>query len=169
MMKVCLIAAIGKNNELGKDNKLLWRSKSELKHFKSLTNTYPMIMGRKTFNSLPGILPEREHIVLTKNYIEPHRQVSEAASLRDAINLATMFGKDKCFIIGGGQVYKEALEEDLVDEMYITYVDWTGEADTFFPEIDKSWLDQGMLTKVYSDLNWECRYYKKKRGKNAQR
>lgn len=166
-MKVVLIAAIGKNNELGKDNKLLWESKSDLKHFKSLTNTYPIIMGRNTYESLPGVLPNREHIVLTKGYLEPHSQVSEVTSLVNALNLASLFGKDKCFIIGGGQVYKEAMESDLIDEMYITHMDWTGEADMFFPEIDETWLNQGTVTKSYSDLNWECINYKKKRGKDA--
>lgn len=161
-MKVIIIAAIGKNNELGKDNKLLWKSKSDLEHFKALTKDYPLIMGRKTYDSLPGVLPNREHIVLTKGYIEPHRQVSKVISFKNAINLASLFGKDRCFIIGGGQVYKKALKANIVDEMYITRMDWSGEADTFFPEIDDSWLNQGVVTRFISDINWECYHYTKK-------
>lgn len=138
-MKVKLIAAIGNQNQLGKDNKLLWHIPKDLELFKKLTSSSPIIMGRKTFESLPGILPNREHIVITGNFdIPKHSLVTYVSSIHVAIDLLSSKEKDECWIIGGGEIYKQALEQNLVDELHISHVNYSGDADTFFPEIDYS-------------------------------
>ena len=139
-MKVILIAAIGENGEIGLNNKLLWKSPSDLASFKSITEGYPIIMGRKTFESLPGILPNRTHIVVTnqdKTLSAFKLADSVKSSITEAISEAKGFGCKKVFIIGGASIYNQALESDLVNELIITHVDWSGEADTYL-HFDKS-------------------------------
>lgn len=138
-----MIAAIGQKNEIGLDNKLLWNSKSELEHFKQLTLGKPIIMGRKTFESLPDILPGREHIVITsdafKHGVESCGDLGVAIfvpSLEEALSMCSDYGDDEVLIIGGASIYEQALP--LADELHISHIDWTGEADTFFPVIDRS-------------------------------
>lgn len=125
---ISIIAAIGKNNELGKNGAMPWDIKEDLVYFKKVTMGSTMIMGRKTFESLPGILPGRPHVVLTrdKNYINKNIQV-----IRD---LSEINNFENPFIIGGGQIYKETINQ--VDKLYITRIDKTFDADTFFPDID---------------------------------
>lgn len=138
-MKVSIIAAIGKNRELGKDNKLLWHIKEDLQRFKALTAGHPIIMGRKTWESLPfKPLPNRTNIVVTRNSDFSFARsllAKLAGSLEEAIEFAKKEkGGDKVFIIGGGQIYKEAIEKGLVDKLYLTIVDASFDADTFFPD-----------------------------------
>lgn len=131
-MKVILIAAIGTNGELGLNNKLLWKSPSDLAQFKAITEGYPIIMGRKTFDSLPGILPKRKHIVISNSEVGHNSNVSYYSSIESAIQQCNKnSGIDKVFIIGGASIYRQALELDLVDELLITHMNWEGEADTF--------------------------------------
>ncbi|MDP2638547.1 MAG: dihydrofolate reductase [Candidatus Levybacteria bacterium] len=143
-MKVSIIAAIGKNRELGKNNKLLWHIKEDLQRFKSLTAGHPIIMGRKTWESLPfKPLPNRANIVVTRNldfsFARPGL-AKLARSLEEAIEKAREILKQvqddslkEVFIIGGGQIYKEAMGKGLVDKLYLTLVDVEFDADTFFP------------------------------------
>jgi len=148
-MRINVIAAIGKNNEIGLNNQLLWKSKSDLEHFKQLTLGKPIIMGRKTFESLPGILPGRTHIVIThhtkdaliKSYMD---QVLWDFSFVSAIDYCKQVGHDEVFIIGGAAIYEQALP--LADELHISHMDWTGEADTFFPEIGPEWSSRVQTT-----------------------
>jgi len=155
-MKINLIAAIGKNNEIGLNNQLLWKSKSDLEHFKKLTLGKPIIMGRKTFESLPGILPNRIHYVVSHRPIYDNR-VHRVNSIQDAL-LGTP--SDEVFIIGGASIYEQALP--LADELHISHMDWTGKADTYFPTIGPEW------TEVYSkttfkdnEITWTYRNYTK--------
>lgn len=129
---ITLIAAIGKNRELGKDNQLLWRLPNDLKRFKQLTLGHAVIMGRKTFDSLPGILPNRRHIILTTNpnYTNGHAVVVH--SLQKAFEKAAETDENP-FILGGGEIYKLALP--FADRVELTVVDGTFEADTFFPNL----------------------------------
>ncbi len=131
-----LIVAAGEQNAIGKDNDLIWHLSTDLKRFKSLTNGHHIIMGRKTFESFPKPLPNRTHIVITRqtNYKAPDG-VIVVNNLEDAIDAAK---KDtQPFVIGGGEIYKQAL--NLVDKIEITRVHATFEnADTFFPQIDKT-------------------------------
>lgn len=134
---VSLIVAIAKDNAIGKDNKLLFNIKEDLNFFKATTINKTIIMGRKTFESLPGVLPLREHIVITRddNYMINHQQVKIKNNLIEALNEYKNL-KEEVFVIGGGEIYKQALESGLVDRMYITKVDKTvNDSDTFFPEI----------------------------------
>ncbi len=136
-MSVSIIAAISKNNVLGKENKLLWHLPKDFKLFKETTIGHPIIMGRKTFESLPKALPGRTNIVVTgdRNYIKEGAVVTH--SLEDAIKVGLSENKE-VFICGGGQIYKEALEKKLVDKIYLTEIDVGVEGDAFFPTFDKS-------------------------------
>lgn len=133
-MKLSIIAAIGKNNELGGNNSLLWRLSDDLKLFKQLTMGHCIIMGRKTFESIGKALPGRVNIVVTTGQIEVEG-VYRAIDLNHAVELARETGDDEAFIIGGGQIFSYAI--DLADKLYITEVDAEfPEADIFLPSID---------------------------------
>ncbi len=130
---ISIIAAIGKNRELGKDNKLLWSLPEDMKRFREKTRNHPVIMGRKTFESIGRPLPNRLNIVVTRDrsYTIPGAEIFY--SLEDALDFAKNKDKQEIFIIGGGQIYAEALS--YADKLYLTIVDSDfPEADTFFPE-----------------------------------
>lgn len=140
---ISLIVAVSKNNAIGKDNKLLFHIKEDLAFFKKTTLNKTMVMGRKTFESLPGVLPSRKHIVITrdKNYKIDNPQVEIRHSLIDVLNEYKDSSKE-LFVIGGGEIYKQAIESGLVDKIYITKVDKIVEnADTFFPDIPNDLYD----------------------------
>lgn len=126
---ITMIAAAGENNELGKDNDLIWHLPDDFKRFKKLTTGHHIIMGRKTFESFPKPLPNRTHIVVTrnKNYNKPGAIVVH--SLDEALKIAE--ADPQPFIIGGGEIYKMALP--FADKIELTRVHSTFEADTFFP------------------------------------
>lgn len=132
---ISIIVAVSKNGAIGKDNKLLFNIKEDLEFFKKTTIGKPIIMGRKTFESLPCILKEREHIVLTKDdsfRIEDNR-VKIVNSVEDALKIVSSY--DEAFVIGGGTVYSQFLQEGHVDTIYLTKINRPVEdADTFFPE-----------------------------------
>ncbi|RKE91921.1 dihydrofolate reductase [Ichthyenterobacterium magnum] len=132
--ELTIIVAAGENNAIGKDNDLIWHLSDDLKRFKSLTNGHHIIMGRKTFESFPKPLPNRTHIVITRqdNYKVPDG-VIVVNNIEDALDAAR---HDKQpFIIGGGEIYKQSM--NLTDKLEITRVHHSFEgADTFFPEID---------------------------------
>ncbi len=134
---ITIIAAIGKNNALGKDNQLLWRLPKDLKHFKSLTENHPVVMGRKTYESIGKALPNRTNIVVSRkdNWFEENILI--VSKLKEALKFAKKINED-FFIIGGGEIYKQTME--LADKLEITYLEEDFEADTFFPKIDlKIW------------------------------
>jgi dihydrofolate reductase len=137
---IILIAAIGKNNELGKNNDLMWRLKSDMDFFKSTTSGHWVIMGRKSWESLPARfrpLPNRVNCVVTRNSDFQAEGAHLFASLHAAIEKAREKGAKKVFIIGGAQIYAECLKSNLIDEMYLTHVAGAfSEADVFFPEVD---------------------------------
>lgn len=143
--QLTIIVAAGENNAIGKDNDLIWHLSDDLKRFKSLTNGHHIIMGRKTFESFPKPLPNRTHIVITRqNEYSVPDGVIVVNSLDDAIDAAR---KDKQpFIIGGGEIYKQSMA--LADKIELTRVHHSFEdADTFFPEIDNSiWKKVNHLT-----------------------
>lgn len=136
MSRVSLIAAVADNYAIGKSNKLPWHLPADLKHFKSLTTGSAVVMGKRTFESLPnGPLPNRTNIVLSSTYNEGVCEgYYEANSIEDALELCENF--DDIFIIGGGAVYRQTME--FADYMYITWVHAEFAADAFFPEIDFS-------------------------------
>ncbi len=133
-MNVSLIAAMGKNRELGFGNELPWHLPDDLRRFNALTRGHAVLMGRKTYESIGKPLPERKNIVVTRdaNYAAPGCIV--AHSIEETISVA---GNDnEIFIIGGGEIYKLALP--LANKMYLTFVDAEIPADTFFPEFNES-------------------------------
>ena len=132
-MKVAIIVAIAEGNAIGKDQQLLCHMPADLKRFKSLTTRHTIIMGRKTFESLPHALPNRRNIVLSSQPKVNFPGCEVCTSLPEA--LACCAGEEEVFIIGGGQVYQQALS--LTDKLYITYIHHAfPEATTFFPELD---------------------------------
>ncbi|WP_162126465.1 dihydrofolate reductase [Flavobacterium phycosphaerae] len=133
---ITLIAAVAENNALGKDNQLLWHLPDDFKRFKSLTSGHYIIMGRKTFESFPKPLPNRTHVIITrqKNYAPEGCIVVN--SLEDAIAVCPK--DEEVFVIGGGEIYTQSIA--MADKIDITKVHQHFEADTFFPEIDlKLW------------------------------
>ena len=132
---ITLIAAIAKNNALGKDNDLIWYLPADLKRFKQITSGHHILMGRNTFESIGKPLPNRTSIIITRNNDYFKDGCLVANSIEQAIELAE--GKN-AFIIGGAQIYKQALEQNLVDRLDITIVHQDFEADAFFPEIDET-------------------------------
>ena len=140
-MEKCIIVAIADNNAIGRDNALLWHISEDLKFFRRTTSGHPVIMGRKTFESLPkGALPNRRNIVLSRQDIE-FAGAERYPSLEQA--LAQCRDEEEVFIIGGASVYREALP--LAHKLNITYIEDTpAEADAFFPEISGDvWKETG--------------------------
>lgn len=129
---IILIAAIANNNALGKDNKIIWHLPDDFKRFKKLTTNHHIIMGRKTFESFPKPLPNRTHIVISrqKNY-KPSGCIV-VNSLQNAIDICPK--NEDIFIIGGAEIYKLALP--FCDKLELTRVDATFDADAFFPELN---------------------------------
>lgn len=131
MAEVTLIAAAGENNELGKDKDLVWHLPDDFKRFKKLTTDHHIIMGRKTFESFPKPLPNRTHIVITRQEDYEPEGAIVVHSLEKALEIAK--ADPQPFIIGGGEIYK--LSMDVADKIELTRVHGTFDADTFFPEI----------------------------------
>lgn len=146
-MTTTIIAAKGKNHEIGKDNGLLWHLPDDFKFFKQSTLNHYVIMGRKTFESLPGLLTKRTCVVVTrqKDYPVPEGHYS-AGSLKEAFDFCQQ--QSRVFIAGGGKIYKEVLACGMADKMLITEVEGIfEEADTYFPEFDpKEWK---AVKKIY--------------------
>jgi dihydrofolate reductase len=134
MSKISIIAAIADNFAIGKSNKLLWHLPADLKHFKELTSGHCIIMGKRTYNSLPiRPLPNRKNIVLTTMLSEAVREgYFEVESIEEALDLCEK--EKQVFIIGGATVYKQSI--DKADSMYLTWVHGQFEADAFFPKIN---------------------------------
>jgi dihydrofolate reductase len=131
MTHITLVVAIDAQRGIGVDNKLPWHLPEDLAHFKRVTLGHPIIMGRKTFDSIGRPLPKRRNIVVTRNRDWRHEGVDSAASLADAIALV---GDEPASIIGGAQVFTEAVQ--IADRMIVTHIDGVYRCDTFFPEID---------------------------------
>ncbi len=128
-----IIVAVAENNVIGCHNKLIWHISEDLKRFKSLTIGHPIIMGRKTYESIGRPLPGRLNVVITRSSDLVIEGVSVVGSLAEAIELT----KDsEPFIIGGGEIYAQSLP--LADRLYITRVHQSPEGDTYFPELDPS-------------------------------
>jgi dihydrofolate reductase len=132
--RLTLIAAVAKNGIIGRDNKLPWRLPEDLKHFKALTMGHPMIMGRKTWESLPGKLPGRPHIVVTRNSAYQADGASVVNSLHAAV--AAAGETDEVFVIGGADLYAQAF--DFADRLQLTEIDADFEGDAHFPNWDRS-------------------------------
>lgn len=141
-MILAIIAAVAQNGVIGSENKLPWHIPEDLKKFKEITFGYPVIMGRKTFESLPRLLSGRDHYVITRN--KDYKSQNPVANKSDKIFVFTSFdealdkirpsGIEKVFIIGGGEIYNQTI--DFCDILYITEIKMEIKGDTFFPEIN---------------------------------
>lgn len=134
---ITIIAAIGKNRELGKDNQLIWRIKEDMMFFKENTIGKPIVMGRKTFESLPNKLPNRKHIILTSKNLDLDDDIVICHSIDEVLDWINDYN-DEVMIIGGAKVYSEFLPYS--DRLLLTEIDdYDADADAFFPEIDDDW------------------------------
>ena len=160
--ELTIIAAVSINNVIGNKNKLIWKLSNDLKRFKNLTTNHSVIMGRKTFESLPNPLPDRDNIVITRdtNYSKPNIQV--CSSIEDAINLTKT--DTQPFIIGGGEIYTQTI--NIVDKIELTRVHEEFDGDAYFPEIPLDIFELINEENYNSDLENEFDYsyltYKKR-------
>jgi dihydrofolate reductase len=162
-MIITIIAAIAKNNALGKNNDLIWHLPADLKRFKKITTGHYIIMGRNTFESIGKPLPNRTTIIITrnKNYFKDGCLI--AHSLEQALEMAKE--EEQVFVIGGAQIYNYAMEHNLVDTLDITLVHHEFEADVYFPKIDSDLWEQVEIESFTADeknkLDYSFVRYKK--------
>ena len=143
-MKVSIIVAVSENNVIGKDNDLIWHFPKDTKFFKETTLGHHVIMGRKNFESIPhkySPLPNRVNVIITKQKKYLAKGCVVVNSIQSAIQVAMQNGDKEPFIIGGGQIYKMALEENIVDKIYLTRIHHSYDGDTFFPVIGPEWKE----------------------------
>lgn len=146
-MKIALIAALAKNRVIGKDNDMPWHIPEDLRFFKRSTLGKPMIMGRKTFESLPGLLPKRRHIVVSRQADLVLEGAETVSSLEAACALAAEDNAAEIMVIGGAQLYELALPK--ASRLYLTYIHESFEGDTFFPEFNSDdWQEVSREDKV---------------------
>ena len=143
-MTVSIIAAVSINNVIGKENDLIWHFPRDMNFFKDKTLGHHVIMGRKNFESIPhkySPLPNRSNVVITKqaNYIAEGCIIVN--SIEESLEVARKNGDKEPFIIGGGQIYKIALDRNLIDKIYLTKVHYSFAGDTFFYELSKEWKE----------------------------
>lgn len=148
-MEKVIIVAIADNNAIGKDNALLWHISEDLRFFRRQTTGLPVIMGRKTFESIGRPLPQRVNIVISRKFNAPE-EVAVTASLEEAFEVAEATNLEKCCVIGGGQIYAQAI--DMVDTLIVTHIHTViEEADTFFPPIDPSRWTVSQRSEMMTD------------------
>lgn len=132
---VRLVVAVAQNGVIGKDNTLIWHLPADLKWFKQATVGHPIIMGRKTFESIGRPLPNRRNIVVTRDASYTREGIETAGSPQAALALCT--GEERVAVVGGGEIYRMFM--DVADELYYTQVHATFEGDTHFPAIGPEW------------------------------
>lgn len=149
--KISLIAALCENRVIGNKGKIPWHISQDLKRFKKLTSSHVVIMGRKTYESIERVLPNRTNIIVTndRNYKVDGAIICN--SLNDAIEAAKKTEKAEIFIIGGGQIFAEAIK--FADKLYLTIVKGNFKGDTFFP--DYSWFKKVVFKKESKDENYQ--------------
>ncbi len=155
MTKVSIIVAMGQNREIGKNNDLMWHLPVDMRFFKDTTLGHPVIMGRKNYESIPEQyrpFKNRLNIVVSNQseYVAPGCHLFQ--NLNDAIAFAKVQDQQEVFVIGGGQIYAEALKMNLVDTMYITHIAASfPDAHTFFPEVDLSQWNGKLIMQHEAD------------------
>jgi dihydrofolate reductase len=144
-MIISLVAAMGKQRQLGLNNKLPWKIGDDMDHFRNLTMDHHVLMGRKTFQSLGKPLPRRTNVVVSRNAELSLEGCRVFSSFGGAIEFAKKDGEAELFVIGGAAVYSFFIKNKLADRMYLTEVDYSGKADVFFPE--------------FNSLDWQLEKY----------
>jgi dihydrofolate reductase len=154
MINLSLIAAFDDNRGVGIENKLPWYFPEDLKHFKNITMGKNMIMGKKTYDSLPGILPGRKHIVLTTDVSikSNNENVIFVNSLNDCLSLIEKLENKNNIVIGGGNIWNLFLP--YINKFYITHIFGSYQVDTYFPEQ----IDFSKMTKISSKMTENCEY-----------
>lgn len=143
---ISMIAAVGKNRELGKNNDLIWSLSEDKKFFRSTTLSHTVVMGRKTFESLGGLLPKRRHVVLTSNKSFHADGVDVVHGVSDVTDEFAA-SEEECFIIGGGEIYTLFLP--YAERIYLTEIDDVSpDAEVFFPEFDKSRYSKKLISEI---------------------
>lgn len=157
-MKLIEIAAIGKNRELGLNNDLVWHFKEDMKYFRQQTKGHTIVMGRKTFESLPGLLPKRHHIVISRTNPSLPEEVECFQSI-DAFLEAYQSSDQEIYVIGGGQIYQEMLP--YADTLLLTEIQADTQADVYFPAFDQKKYQRTILAQkeekgiVYQFVKYE--------------
>lgn len=168
-MDIKIIAAIGQNNELGKNNKLLWRLPKDMKFFKEMTMGKYVVMGRKTFESLPKSLPGRTMIVISSQNLEKCSDVISSKSVFDVVGTFSKEGNNiedtELFVIGGASIYKQFMP--FTDTMYLTEVNATDKnADAYFPTFNKDeWYIQELESGIDNNIEYVRNKYVRKKVK----
>lgn len=159
-MTLTMIAAIGKNRELGKDNQLIWHLPSDMKFFREQTKGHTIVMGRKTFESLPGMLPKRHHVVISRSNPDLDSRVEIFSSIEDFID-AYKDSEEEIFVIGGAQIYTQMLP--YANRLLLAEIDKEYDADAFFPDFDKDKYTRKILTDITeNDTHYNHVEYTKK-------
>ena len=144
MNKITMIAAIGKNNELGYNNDLIWHFKEDMKFFKEQTINKPVIMGMKTFKSLPKILPNRQNIVLTRQNVDLDERILVFHTKEDILKYIEEY-KEEVMIIGGANIYNQFLEYS--EKLVLTEIEATSKADVYFPYFNKNEWNKTIISE----------------------
>lgn len=161
MKNITMIAAIGKNLELGKNNDLIWHFKEDMKFFREQTMGKPIVMGYKTLESLPKLLPGRQHIVLTRRNLELDPSIIIVHSIDELLELAPNY--PEVMIIGGASVYQEMLP--FSDKLILTEIDAEADADVYFPSFQKEeWDSQVLCEHQEQDISYKHLVYTRKKG-----
>jgi len=151
---ISIIVAVAENNVIGKDNSLLWHISDDLKHFKKITENHTVIMGRKTYFSLPfRPLKNRRNIVIS-NSLKKIEGTEVVKTIEEAFELCK--NENEVFVIGGGAIYKQAI--DFADKIYLTKVFANFKGDTFFPEIDKNIWKISEQSEIFTDEKSKLKY-----------
>lgn len=151
--ELCLIAAMGQNRAIGRDNRLLWKLKGDMQFFRAQTLGHPVVMGRKTWESLGRPLPGRENRVITRNPAYQAEGATTYPSLEAALAAGSTTGK--LFVIGGADIYAQTLPQ--ADRLYLTHVDDAPAADAFFPELPAE-LVEVQRTQHSADEHNQCNF-----------
>ncbi len=160
MINLSLIAAVGKNRELGKDNDLIWHLKEDMKYFREMTNNKTIIMGRKCFESLPGLLPNRKHIILTNNKDYKVDGALVMNNMEDVLNYIKNTD-EQCYIIGGAKIYELFLP--YCDNLCLTEIKDKKDADVYFPKFDKKLYDKKIIdSKEENNIKYNFVLYRRK-------
>lgn len=160
-MKISMIACVGKNLGLGKNNDLIFHLPSDLKYFKKVTDGHMVVMGKNTFKSLPGVLKNRKNVVLTSaNQEEFPDGVEIFHSLEDFLKTYKDY-REEIFIIGGAKVYKDFL--NYANTLYLTEVNQVKDADVYFPKFDKSLYEKEIIEeKCENNIEYQFVIYRRK-------
>lgn len=158
MKNITVIVAMCKDSGIGFEQTMPWHLREDLQHFKATTKECPIIMGRKTFQSLPALLKGREHVVISQT-MTPHHAITVVPSALHALD--HVINAERAFIIGGGQVYRDMLV--FADQLIVTHIDHMYKCDTFFPEIKPDeWRVEQRTPKVAANgLRYEIVHYQR--------